>query len=199
MSKIPLTCLLALLGASAGAQNGLNVSPDTATGARFASERSVRFGLGGFQLDLSVAQPGTANSRARLLGDYYLTGPGFGGAEVSGGLRVTSGLSFGPREATMALPAARLGDGLRWGPLEPATLPSERPGAQVALPYIGLGYTSLSAREGWGLSADIGLGGLRSGERVRFGAGNPTAAQFEDVLNSLRLAPVIQLGVSYAF
>ena len=48
-------------------------------------------------------------------------------------------------------------------------------------------------------SADIGLGGLRPGERVRFGAGNPTTAQFEDVLNALRLAPVIQFGVSYAF
>jgi hypothetical protein len=49
------------------------------------------------------------------------------------------------------------------------------------------------------LSADIGLGGQRPGERVRFGAGNPTTAQFEDVLNALRLAPVIQFGVSYAF
>ncbi|MDO8418859.1 MAG: hypothetical protein Q7S90_02390 [Rubrivivax sp.] len=199
MSKIPLTCLLALLGASAGAQNGLNVSPDTATGARFASERSVRFGLGGFQLDLSVAQPGTANSRARLLGDYYLTGPGFGGAEVSGGLRVTSGLAVGPRAGTAALPPTRVEGGLQWGARDVGASLSDHYGARVALPYIGLGYTSLSTRDGWGLSADIGLGGLRPGEQVRFGAGSPTAAQVENVLNDLRLAPVIQIGVSYAF
>ncbi|HSQ73230.1 MAG TPA: hypothetical protein VLM87_12490, partial [Rubrivivax sp.] len=76
---------------------------------------------------------------------------------------------------------------------------AEGQGSRVALPYIGLGYTSLSAREGWGLSADIGLGGQRPGERVRLGAGNPSAAQFENMLNDLRLAPIIQLGVSYAF
>ena len=198
MYRIPLTCLLTLLATAALAQDGMNLTLEGGAGLRSA-ERSLRLGAADIRLDLWVAQPGTSALRARLLGDYYLTGPGFGDTQVSGGLRVTSGLSIGPREGTMALPPSRLGDGLRWGPLEPASLPTDRPGAQVALPYIGLGYTSLSAREGWGLSADIGLGGLRSGERVRFGAGNPTAAQFEDVLNALRLAPVIQLGVSYAF
>jgi len=198
MSRIPLACLLALLGASAGAQDGLNVSLDAATGAR-TSERMHRFGLGDVRLDLSVAQPGTAQSRAHLLGDYYLTGPGFGGPQVSGGLRVTSGLAIGPRDSTAALPPSRLGRGLQWLPGDPGASLADRHGARVALPYIGLGYTSLSAREGWGLSADIGLGGQRPGERVRFGAASPTAAQFENVLNDLRLAPVIQIGVSYAF
>jgi hypothetical protein len=198
MYAIPLACLLALLANAALAQRGMTVPLDGSAGPRSA-ERSLRLGTSDINLDLSVAQPGSSPLRARLLGDYYLTGPGFGDAQVSGGLRFTSGLSIGPTEGTTALPPARLGDGLRWGPLEPGTLPTDRPGAQVALPYIGLGYTTLSAREGWGLSADIGLGGQRPGERVRFGAGNPTTAQFEDVLNALRLAPVIQFGVSYAF
>ncbi len=198
MFKIPLTCLLVLLSAGAGAQDGLNVTLDNASGAR-APEQSLRFGLGDFRMDLSVARPGTAQVRARLLGDYYLTGPGFGGTQVSGGLRVTSGLAIGPSEGTAALPPSRLEGGLQWGPRESDSNLTDRYGVRVALPYIGLGYTSLSARAGWGLSADVGLGGLRPGERVRFGAGNPTAAQFEGVLNDLRLAPVIQLGVSYAF
>jgi hypothetical protein len=198
MFKIPLTCLLAMLSAGAGAQDGLNVPLDSASGAR-TPEQSLHFGLGDFRMDLSVARPGTAQVRARLLGDYYLTGPGFGGTQVSGGLRVTSGLAIGPSEGTAALPPSRLEGGLQWGPRESDSNLTDRYGVRVALPYIGLGYTSLSAREGWGLSADIGLGGLRPGERVRFGAGNPTAAQFEGVLNDLRLAPVIQLGVSYAF
>ena len=198
MYRIPLACLLALLATSAGAQDGLNVSFDATSVAR-APEHSLRFGLGDFRFDLSVAEPGTARARARLLGDYYLTGPGFGGAQVSGGLRVTSGLAIGPRDGTAALPPSRLQGGLQWGPREAGSSLADRYGARVALPYIGLGYTSLSPRAGWGLSADIGLGGLRPGERVRFGAGNPTAAQFENVLNDLRLAPVIQLGVSYAF
>jgi hypothetical protein len=198
MFRVPLGCLLALLGASAWAQDGLNVKTDAVFGAH-APERSVRFGLGDFRMDLSVAQPGTAQARARLLGDYYLTGPGFGGAQVNGGLRVTSGLAIGPSDGTAALPPTRLEGGLQWGPRDLGVPLAERQGARIALPYIGLGYTTLSVREGWGLSADIGLGGLRPGEQVRFGAGNPTAAQFESVLNNLRLAPVIQLGVSYAF
>lgn len=198
MLRVPLICLLALLVAPAVAQDGLNVTLDPVPGLRAAGS-NLRLGPGDLRLNLSVAKPGTALVRARVLGDYYLTGPGFGDEQVSGGLRVTSGLAIGPSGSTTALPPSRLGGGLQWEAREPATDLVQGQGARVALPYIGLGYTSLSAREGWGLSADIGLGGQRPGERVRFGAGSPTAAQFENMLNDLRLAPVIQLGVSYAF
>jgi len=197
MYRIPLVCLLALLGASAGAQNGLNITVEAPADLR-AYERSMRLGLGDFRLDLAVSQLGTAQAGGRLLGDYYLTGPGFGGADVSGGLRLTSGLAVGPRDGIAALPVSRMGGGLQLGQPEPGSMLADRYGEQVTLPYIGVGYTTLSSRSGWGLSADIGLGGQRPGEIVRFG-GNPTAAQFESVLNDLRLAPVIQLGVSYAF
>lgn len=198
MCRIPLTCLLALLMAPAGAQDGLTVALDKAP-SLYSAGSSLRFGPGNLHMNLSVAEPGTALLRARVLGDYYLTGPGFGDDQVSGGLRVTSGLAIGPHGGTTALPASRLGGSLQWEAREPAASLVENQGSRVALPYIGLGYTTLSAREGWGLSADIGLGGQRPGERVRFGDGNPSAAQFENVLNDLRLAPVIQLGVSYAF
>ena len=197
MYRIPLTCLLALLGTAASGQDGLNMRAVDSAGLP-ASTRPLDFGLGDLRMDVAVAESGTALMRARLLGDYYLTGPGFGGTQVSGGLRVTSGLAIGPREITTALPPARLEGGLQWVPRDSADAMAERPGARVALPYIGLGYTSLSAG-GWGISADIGLGGQRPGDSVRFGAGSPTAAQFQNVLNDLRLAPVIQLGVSYAF
>ena len=197
MYRIPLTCLLTLLVAPAVAQNGLNLAAGSGLAAQ-VTERSLRLGPGELRMDLSVAEAGTAQLRARLLGDYYLTGPGFGDSHVSGGLRFTSGLAVGPLEGTTALPPSRLEGGLQWGPRD-AAASLDSPGTRVTLPYIGLGYTTLSVREGWGLSADIGLGGQRPGERVRFGAGNPSAAQFENVLNDLRLGPVIQLGVSYAF
>ncbi len=195
MFKASLTCLLVLACASAGAQNGLNLKTE---GAHEADSR-LRLGLGKLQLDLSVAQPGTAQSRTRLLGDYYLTGPGFGHEQLTGGLRVTSGLAMGPRDSTRALPASRFDSSLQVGVREAGFSLGERNNGRVALPYVGLGYTTWSAREGWGLSADIGLGGVRPGERVRLGAGGPTAAQVENVLNDLRLSPVIQLGVSYSF
>jgi hypothetical protein len=195
------------LGA-ARAQHGLSLVADPRT--------EQRLQLGPVQLGLTVSEPGTA-PRAQLFGDYYLTGPGFGQGNIAGGLRITSGLVIGPvggqvsgpaggpaagltggpRRATPSLPPLRLGEGPR-GP-NSLRLGPDTDSSRVALPYLGLGYTSLSARDGWGFSADIGLGGIAPGERLRLGGSGPTAAQVENVLNNLRLTPVLQLGVSYAF
>jgi hypothetical protein len=186
---------LMLAAMPALAQQGLTLKPENAQSA----EHSLR--LGKVQLGLSVADFGPAQ-RTRLFGDYYLTGPGFGAGQVTGGLRLTSGLSLGPRSTTLALPPGRTGEGLQLGPrlaTGSAGSAGERDAERVTLPYLGVGYTSTSLREGWGFSADVGLGGLRPGERVRFGRSGQTAAQFEGVLNDLRMAPVIQLGVSYSF
>ena len=172
----------------AAAQDGLSLKPSP------PAEQKLQ--LGPVQLGLLVSLPGSS-PRAQLFGDYYLTGPGFGQGDIAGGLRLTSGLAIGPRRATQGLPPVRLGEGLRSAP--GLQLGPDQENSRVALPYLGLGYTSLSAREGWGFSADIGLGGLAPGERLRLGRSNPTAAQVENVLNALRLAPVLQLGVSYAF
>lgn len=195
MFKASVACLLAAACVAASAQNGLNLGPDGSP----RPDARLKLGLGDWRLGLSVSQVGTPQARARLLGDYYLTGPGFGSEQVSGGLRVTSGLVMGPRDSTHALPAARLDAGWAGGLHEGGFALGDRSNGRITLPYLGLGYTSWSARAGWGLSADIGLGGVRPGERVRLGAGGPTAAQVENVLNDLRLSPVIQLGVSYSF
>ena len=186
-----LACPILLWAGAANAQHGLNLTADPRT--------EQRLQLGPVQLGLTVSEPGTP-PRAQLFGDYYLTGPGFGHGEIAGGLRITSGLVIGPagpRRATQGLPPVRLGEGprgassLRLGP--------DADSSRVALPYLGLGYTSLSARDGWGFSADICLGGIPADERMRLGRSGPTAAQVEKVLNDLRLTPVLQVGVSYAF
>lgn len=188
MYRFLLACVSLGLAAHAAAQDGLKL-PGEAT-------LSQRLQVGALAVGLAVSDAGPAQ-RTQLFGDYYLTGPGFGDGQVAGGLRLTSGLAFGPRSSTLGLAPVRLGEGLRRAP--GLRFGAEGDPARIALPYLGLGYTSLSAREGWGFSADIGLGGLRPGERLRLGGGGPTAAQVENVLNNLRLAPVLQLGVSYAF
>jgi hypothetical protein len=198
-------CLgLTLLVAPALGQQGLNVTlPEGSPGmTRPALSAAAPLGAGDLRLELSMLRLGLAQPRTRLFGDYYLTGPGFGDGQLSGGLRLTSGLTLGATADTSALPPPRLLPGhdgrLRHGSSFSTGLP-DRDGQRVALPYIGLGYTTLSAREGWGLSADIGLGGLRPGDRVRLGLGGANAAQVENILNNLRLSPVLQLGVSYSF
>jgi hypothetical protein len=197
-------CLAVLLVASAApvqAQQGLHLSappaslpPDAAVG-----REALRLRLGEVSLDVGYAGPGGALARAHLFGDYFFTGPGFGHGDVAGGLRLTSGLMLGPAHDTANQPPPRLKGALAIRPVVPAGMRDLDPGQRVALPYIGLGYTSASVREGWGLSADIGLGGMRPGERLRLGQPGGVAAQAERVLNDLRLAPVVQIGVSYAF
>ena len=180
-------CLLSI-NASAQAQHGLSLNHSPRT--------EQRLQLGPVQLGLMVSEPGSF-PRAQLFGDYYLTGLGSGPGDIAGGFRVTSGLAVGPRRATQGLPPARLGEGLRGAP--GVRLGLDTDAGRIALPYLGLGYTGLSARAGWGFSADIGLGGIAPGDRLRLGRGGPTAAQMESLLNDLRLAPVLQLGVSHAF
>jgi hypothetical protein len=65
------------------------------------------------------------------------------------------------------------------------------------VPYVGLGYSGLTGRGGWGFAADVGVMALH-GDSVRFGRLSG-AQSLDDLLRDLRLTPVLQLGVSYSF
>jgi hypothetical protein len=204
----PLALLTVLtVPLAATAQDGL-ASPDRDRPAVLGAAA----GLGPFELRLG-GQPGARGwqgLRAQLFGDYFLTGPGFGQGAVTGGLRLTSGLTLGAGDSSSAPPlrlAGVRGAGLdRAGGLRSAAGAGDagpgwagRDAPRVTLPYLGIGYTSVWMRDGISLSADVGLGGLRPGERVRLGLGGAGGAQVDDVLNRLRLAPVLHLGLGYAF
>jgi hypothetical protein len=201
---VRLALALAVLATtlSATAQQGLQARPEAVASASvgFGGPDALRLRLqqGDLRLDLGYQQTGAQAARARVFGDFFLTGPGFGQGQVSGGLRLTSGVTFGLPQETGAqgphagpAPVLRPKGGFLWREPESAQ--------RVALPYIGVGYSSMSVREGWGVSADIGLGGQRPGERWRLGSGGGIAAQAERVLSDVRMAPVLQVGVSYAF
>jgi hypothetical protein len=123
-------------------------------------------------------------SSLSVMGDYYLSKPWLG---TAGGLRATSGVLLGPRSSLWSSPAAidrRVADGNSDG--------------SSTLPYVGVGYTGLSDKGGWGLSADLGLmASPRSS--VRLGKVFNGAQSLDDTLRELRFAPLLQLGVSYAF
>lgn len=146
-------------------------------------------------------RPGGDSSRvgsASLMGDYYfgrsLVGPG-----STGGFRATSGLIFGPRSSlNTGQPGLAAGNtfsiGSRLFGQNPAPYGSDTSGDSATLPYLGVGYTNLAARSRWSFSADLGLvaqapGGVRL---VR-------SQSLDDAVREMRLAPLLQLGVSYAF
>lgn len=180
-----LAAAVALTAAGAAlADDGLRVRaiPDT-TGwqARFGLTTPAAPGVAEFPTPRSLALPS-----AQLLGDYYFTGPGFGGGRVAGGLRATSGLLIGSRSPGLAAPAGGLS-------LRRAELSGESAGT---LPYVGVGYTGLSVRGGWAFSADLGLVGTTRTPGLQLQRSGPS---LDEVLRDLRLTPTLQLGVSYSF
>lgn len=131
--------------------------------------------------------------RWQLLGDYYFAR--FGGLRATGGLLGQTALPVdaGVNAARAAgLQATRhgptLGERAAAGQLWPTV------GEAGTATYFGLGYSSGSA--GWGLSADFGLLALRESSGVRLDRNGTGSADWP---RELRLRPMLQLGVSYAF
>lgn len=159
-----------LLGAATSFAQG----PGAANGEPdHAARLQPRVGLGS-----SVAN--WSGQSGVVLGDYYFGRTRLGNLDASGGFRATSGVLLGQRTAVPGVPP---GGGLQafdqWS----------------ATPYVGVGWSGSSWRKGWGVSADLGLavrggnGGLRVG----------SAQSLDDLLRELRLTPMVQIGVSYAF
>jgi hypothetical protein len=66
--------------------------------------------------------------------------------------------------------------------------------ASSSVPYLGLGFSSLTLASGLSLNADLGWIAEGSLGRALFGSQGSQAA-----LREMRLAPVLQLGLRYAF
>jgi hypothetical protein len=122
---------------------------------------------------LNVAY-GTGISGSRLLGDFYFDAPGLRLPASMGGLRATSGLINGLRSTAQTI-------------------------STETLPYLGLGYTGLSLKGGWGITADLGLALENPSSAARAGRALLGNQGLEQALREVRLSPMLQVGVSYAF
>lgn len=135
---------------------------------------------------------------AALLGDYYLTSSGLGDS-VRGGLRATGGLMMGPLSITqsgsgltLSPQSMSLGHSLAVGLRAMGAL-ADRADPGATLPYIGIGYSGISSRGGWGFSADLGLINRNS---LRLGN---SLGSVDEALRDNRLMPVVQFGLSYSY
>ncbi len=184
--------LLLLLTGPAWADGGLTINPEQTPWPRWQARVGLsttsplrsELGLGSGQLQ-----------GGRLLGDYYfVNSPSFGLAGVSGGFRATSGLLLSPRGPSLSMATVpALGGALSVSQQTSSTDLSGDPNRTV--PYLGFGYTGLSAKGGWGITADVGVMALNPGSGLRLGRGQ----SLDDVVRDMRLTPVLQLGVSYSF
>jgi hypothetical protein len=123
-----------------------------------------------------VGQPlGQSSSvqMTRFLGDYHLDTLKFG---QTSGLRLTSGVLLNPRSTALGVDSNR-----------------------SAWPYLGIGYAGTGLKGDWGFSADVGLAAQNPGAVGQLGRAFNGEVGFSDALRSLRLQPVVRLGVSYKF
>lgn len=183
--------LAAAFAAPCGAAEGLKFDESAALESPTASRWQGRVTLGA---GLSVVPgdrfaPGFGGHRLRaasVLGDYYFS-PGF---RASGGLVWGQRLFLASRPALgLARPALSIDRQWHADAGEPVT----------TVPYLGLGYTGLSDTGQFSFSADLGLVARAPGQAVRFGRVLGGTQNLDDLVRDLRLAPVLQLGVSYAF
>lgn len=152
---------------------------------------------------LGADSPALKLASASLMADYYI-GRSLADAGPAGGFRATSGLIIGPRSAQGAgLSDMRSGSAFSIGtrPLGQTPWPyAKDPGGDTAtLPYLGLGYTGLSARNGWSYSADLGLVAQSPGNAVRLGRIFSGGQNLDDAIRDMHLSPLLQLAVSYRF
>ncbi|WP_442774868.1 hypothetical protein [Sphaerotilus montanus] len=144
----------------------------TASAAAPASVEDLLVQQPGLRLPAGAVRSFASPLRWQLVGDYYFA--------PSLGLRATGGLQAGVTgNSDVRLGTTR----------------------QRATPYVGLGYSTggVSANRwgGWGLSADIGV--QARGSDLTLGRALESPAGVGELIRELRLTPVLQLGVSYAF
>lgn len=183
---------------------GLKADPDTVPWTRWQARLAVgtsapwwRNEFGGY------GRSGPTVSSLSLMGDYYFT-RSIGPTGSAGGFRATSGLILGPRSGlwtgrpTAVWPGA-LNVERRLFDVPASSYGVDAMAETTTLPYVGVGYSGLSARGGWSVSADLGVVALAPASAVKLGRTINGTQGLDELLRELRLSPVIQFGVSYSF
>jgi hypothetical protein len=196
-----LVSLSAALPAVAAEGSGLTPNPEQLPWTqRWQGRLSLSVQAPSFRTGLSSTDAGLQITSLSLMGDYYFA-RALPLLASDGGFRATSGLILGGRAPTwgtrpqlggLSVDRRPTGTGL-------TAYGSDTNAESATKPYVGLGYSGLSAKRAWSFSADLGLVALAAGNAVKLGRvfnGGPT---LDEVVRDMRVAPVVQLGVSYSF
>jgi hypothetical protein len=185
---------------------GLAPNADRVPWARFQSRIAYAPGAPGWRAELTpFERTGLQVGSVGLLGDVYFGSTPAVRASSAAGFRATSGVLVGARSAwlnAVSTPSSGLlaTDRRLFGAsANPLAYPADSAGENATVPYIGIGYSNLSTKSGWHFSADLGVVSQSPGNVVRFGRVFNGLQNLDDVVRDMRLAPVVQLGVSYSF
>ncbi|MEO5697776.1 MAG: hypothetical protein ABIQ60_11665 [Burkholderiaceae bacterium] len=140
---------------------------------------------------------------ASLMGDYYFPWTTAESGRL-GGFRATTGLMYGAR-AVLGTAPSRVAAGSPFSigsqavSQGPMPYSSDSWGDPVTLPYLGLGYTEYSLRNRLSFTADLGLVARDPASAARLGRALGGGQSLDDAIRNIRLAPLVQVGVSYSF
>ena len=189
---------LSLLAAPAAWAQGQGLTFDEQ--APFGPRLQARVGV---NTSTALTDGGSASWQQQagvLLGDYYFSRARLGQGQVSSGFRATSGMLLGQRSLALGTPAMANSQAMAVTQLRQprGALPGIESASEpwAAVPYIGIGWSGISVRGGWGVSADLGLAGRSGSNGGLRVSGNQS---LDDLLRELRISPMVQVGVSYAF
>ena len=198
MALAPLSAAWAIEG------DGLTLRSDTTQWPRLQGRLSLGTSMPALRADPMNPDSNTVSlSGASLLGDYYFSRSLRSGGD-GGGFRATSGIFVGSRSGLLLSSVPTLGRSFSierrsLGSFALTTPNTDNPSDPAAVPYVGVGYTGLSTKGGWGFSADVGLMALNPGSAVKLGRVFGGNQSLDDVLREMRLSPIVQVGVSYSF
>jgi hypothetical protein len=143
---------------------------------------------------------------ASVLGDYYFTMSPTPQLFSLSGFRASSGLLIRQPGVSLSDLALSSRSAAAFGvpshlllPSVPSPLTENAAGPYTSLPYVGLGYSGIHAKSGWGFWADVGLVMGSPGSELGFGRVLSGTQSADDLMRELRLAPLVQLGVNYSF
>lgn len=202
-----LAGILSLAGAAsvcAVQGQGLSADQPPASWANWQGRALVGSSVGAWQAHLGAGERmGLKVNSIGLVGDYF-----FGRSLVDQrgnlGFRTTGGVLYGPRSQLtsgrllLGKSAASLTvDRTRVNGADGAA--AESASEITTLPYLGIGYTGLSLKGAWRFNADVGMLAVNPGNGIKLGKVVGGTQTLDDLLREMRLAPVLQLGVSYSF
>jgi len=185
---------------------GISADADRVPWGRVQSRIAAAPGAPGWRADFApLERSGLQVGGVGFLGDLY-----FGSARAeqaaAGGFRATSGVLVGARSPWLGAVSSPTTGGLYssdrrlFGASASAVVAPADPSLESStVPYLGIGYSSLWGKSGWHFSADLGVVSQSPGNVVRFGRVFGGGQSLDDVIRDMRLAPVVQLGVSYSF
>jgi hypothetical protein len=152
--------------------------------------------------ELSAPAPWAAS----LSGDYYFSAQITDAPRPRSGFRASSALLIREPGISLSDLAWSTRSSSTFGAATPLGLPNLALGptdasaySVSAMPYVGLGYSDYSLKNGWGFWADVGLVVQSPGNAVGVGRVLFGAQSAEELMRELRMAPMVQLGVNYSF